>query len=92
MHEEDRNHLFLQKRDFKNSNRPNENNLVQLDSSPPEENMFVQLNSENKFLGSLMWKIADFLTFGAFSTKPTQVVEKKKMEKEITNQIIPKEK
>jgi len=48
--------------------------------------MFVQINSENKFLGSLLWKIADFLTFGAFETKskPEEVkIEKKEAEKQV---------
>jgi hypothetical protein len=48
--------------------------------------MFVQINSENKFLGSLLWKIADFLTFGAFESKskPEEVkIEKKEDDDEI---------
>jgi hypothetical protein len=37
-----------------------------LDKPPPEDNVFVQMNSENKFIGELMWKVFDFVTLGTF--------------------------
>ena len=44
-----------------------------IEDHKPEENMLVQINSENKFIGSLMWKVADFLTFGMLENKKKPV-------------------
>ena len=30
----------------------------------PDDNYFVQTNDESKFLGTLVWKVLDFLSFG----------------------------
>jgi hypothetical protein len=32
----------------------------------PEDNTLLQTNSENKFIGTLIWKFIDFISLGAF--------------------------
>ena len=39
----------------------------------PEDSMLLQTNSENKFLGTFMWKIFDAITFGKFEHKTPEV-------------------
>ena len=56
-------------------------NLIQLNllgESVPEDNVLMQTNSENKFLGSMLWKAFDFLSFGAFDKKPSDAPVPKK--------------
>ena len=38
----------------------------------PEDNIFVQTNQENQFLGTLIWKVLDFLSFGQLESKASE--------------------
>lgn len=42
-------------------------NLINKDI--PEDSMFLQTNTENKFLGTLLWKFFDFVSLGVFESK-----------------------
>ena len=74
--------------------RPEDTSLLQIE--PIEDNMLVQINSENKFIGSLLWKVADFLSFGIFEKKKPVVQSNEhpanKTEKSIIQPVIKAEK
>ena len=71
---------------------PPKTNLI--GHSIPEDNYFIQTNEESKFLGTLIWKVLDFISFGQLESKEqenanqTQKVEQKKNDtsKEIKQQ------
>lgn len=49
-----------------------------LDNGIPEDNMFVQMNEDNKFLGTLMYKFFDFISFGALEKRAASHDKKEK--------------
>ena len=53
--------------------------------TPPEENVFLQMNSENKFIGDLLWKVFDFVSLGVFESSPSDK-DKKKIEQKLKQQ------
>jgi hypothetical protein len=40
-----------------------------LNKNVPEDDVFLQTNSENKFIGTLIWKFIDFISLGVFESK-----------------------
>lgn len=35
-----------------------------MNNEVPEDDTFLQLNEQNKFIGTMMWKFLDFVSFG----------------------------
>jgi len=41
-----------------------------LEEEPPIESLLTQTGSENQFIGTLLWDLADVVTFGALEKDP----------------------
>ena len=57
----------------------------------PEDDTLLQTNSENKFLGTLIWKFIDFISLGAFENHVSEDEKREKNEVNKTSNSTPME-